>query len=44
MAEDIVYGDAEQRAFEEKIEKDTQKAGVDNPLAPTQPAQEESAQ
>jgi hypothetical protein len=41
MADDILHGDKVQRDFEDKVEKDTQEAGVDNPLAPMQ-AQEEA--
>lgn len=42
MVDDILHGDKEQRDFEEEVEKDTQEAGVENPLAPAQPAQEEA--
>lgn len=37
--DDILHGDKEQRDFEKKIERETQQAGVDNPLA-TPPQQE----
>lgn len=42
MTDDILHGDKEKRDFEEQVEKETQKAGVDNPLAPLAPPQEES--
>lgn len=42
LVDDILHGDEEQRDFEENIEKDTQKAGIENPLAPAQPTQEEA--
>lgn len=35
MVDDILHGDKEQRDFEEKIEKDTQANGIENPLAPS---------
>lgn len=44
FVDDILHGDKEKRDFEEKIEKDTLKAGIDNPLAPSQPQQEEAVQ
>lgn len=42
MVDDILHGDEEQRDFEENVEKDTQEARIENPLAPAQPAQEEA--
>jgi len=38
LYDDIMHGDKEQRDFEDKVEKETQLAGIDNPLAPMQPA------
>lgn len=35
FVDDILYGDEERRDFEEKIEKETQKNGLENPLAPS---------
>lgn len=35
QADDILHGDAHKRKFEKDIEAETQKAGVDNPLAPS---------
>ena len=41
LVDDVLHGDKEKRDFEEKVEKDTQKAGIDNPIAPVaQPEQE----
>lgn len=42
--DDILHGDEEQRNFEKEVEKETQKAGVENPLAtpPQQDGQMES--
>ena len=41
LVDDILHGDKEKRDFEEKVEKETQKAGIDNPIAPAaQPEQE----
>ena len=41
LVDDVLHGDKEKRDFEEKVEKDTQKAGIDNPIAPAaQPEQE----
>lgn len=40
--DDILHGDKEKRDFEENVEKDTQKSGIDNPLAPSNPPAEES--
>lgn len=42
QCDDILHGDEEERDFKEDVEKQTQAAGVDNPLAPAQPAQEEA--
>ena len=42
MVDDILHGDKEQRDFEEEVEKDTQANGIENPLAPSAPAQDES--
>lgn len=41
-SDDILHGEEEERDFKEEVEKDTQAAGVENPLAPAQPAQEEA--
>ena len=41
LVDDVLHGDKEKRDFEEKVEKETQKAGIDNPIAPAaQPEQE----
>ena len=41
LVDDVLHGDKEKRDFEEKVEKETQKAGIDNPIAPVaQPEQE----
>lgn len=40
QADDILHGDEEKRKFEKDIEEESQKAGVDNPLAPAQQQQE----
>ncbi|WQJ53845.1 MAG: hypothetical protein [Wendovervirus sonii] len=40
LYDDALNGTKEVREFEDKVEKDTQAAGVDNPLAPIQPQQE----
>ena len=40
--DDILHGDKEKKDFEEKVEKETQKEGLDNPLAPVAAPQEES--
>lgn len=42
LADDIQHGDKEERDFKADVEKDTKAAGIDNPLAPSQPAQEEA--
>lgn len=42
LADDILHGDKETREFEEKVEKDTQKAGIDNPIAPMGNPEEEA--
>lgn len=36
QADDILHGDAEKRKFEKDVEEESQKAGIDNPLAPAQ--------
>lgn len=38
--DDILHGSKEQRDFEKHVEIETQKAGVENPLAPMNPQQE----
>lgn len=38
--DDILHGTKEQQDFEKHVEIETQKAGVDNPLAPMNPQQE----
>ena len=42
LVDDILYGDKDQRDFEEKVEKETKAAGIENPLAPSSPPAEES--
>lgn len=44
LADDALHGDKERRDFEDKVEQETQKAGVDNPLAPSVQPQEEHVQ
>ena len=41
---DITNGTKDRRDFEKKVEKLSQEAGVDNPLAPMQPPQQESVE
>ena len=42
FVDDVLHGDKEKRDFEEKVEKETQKAGIDNPIAPMAQPEEES--
>ena len=42
QADDILHGDTKKRKFEKDVEKETQKAGIDNPLAPSSQQQQES--
>ena len=42
MKDDILYGDADKREFEEEVEKTAEKEGIENPLVPTGEKEEES--
>lgn len=42
MKDDILYGDADKREFEEEVEKTAEKEGIENPLLPAGEKEEES--
>ena len=42
LKDDILYGDADKREFEEEVEKTAEKEGIENPLVPSGEKEEES--
>ena len=42
LKDDILYGDADKREFEEEVEKTAEKEGIENPLVPSGNKEEES--